>query len=383
MKFSCTQENLAQGLQLVSHVASKNTSLPILNNVLVKAVNKELKLMATNLETAISCRVRAKVDVDGEYTVPSHLFNEYVMVLSGNRVDLELKNDGLLLATDDGKTLIKGNGAADFPVLPQLVRDNVYAVLAEDFKHALQQVLFAVSKNEARPELSGVLFNFNPDYKPGYLVCAATDSYRLAERDLKMVVDSNKKYSQIAKKVIVPTRALQEVLRAVSVFHEDLEDNPAIEIVVADGQILFTYGSLEVYSRLVDGQYPDYRQIIPQNFKTTVNFNVADWIKRIKAASVFSNVGINGVAIALTGADDQKAVFTSTNGQLGEHTSQSLCQVEGENNNILINYRYLLDGLTNLGMEEAILKIVSPEAPCLLSAKGREGYLYIVMPIKQ
>lgn len=383
MKFSCTQENLSQGLQIVSHIATKNISLPILNNVLIKIENKELKLVTTNLETAISCRVRAKVEVDGEYTVPSHLFNDYLAVAPLSRVDVELKSEGLSVAMDHDKTLIKGNSAADFPLLPVLNRDEFYGLLMEDFKQALQQVLFAVSKNEARPELGGVMFSFNPDYKPGYLVCAATDSYRLAEREIKMMTDGARVFSKTSRKVIVPTRALQEILRAISVFHEEVEENPPLEIVISDNQILFSYGAVEVISRLVEGQYPDYRQIIPQNFKTTISFNVSEWIKRIKAASFFSNVGINGVMLDFKSGADQRVAFSSTNGQLGEHTSQSLAQIVGEDNNILINYRYLLDGLTNLEAEEATLRVVSPEAPCLLEPKNKPGYLYIIMPIKQ
>lgn len=383
MKFSCTQENLSQGLQIVSHIATKNISLPILNNVFIKTENKELKLVTTNLETAISCRVRAIVEIDGEYTVPSHLFNDYLAVMPLGRVDVDLKPDGLSVSTDHDKTLIKGNSATDFPLLPILSREEVYGLLVEDFKQALQQALFAVSKNEARPELGGVMFSFNPEHKPGHLVCAATDSYRLAEREVKMMVDGAKVYSKTSRKVIVPTRALQEILRAISVFHEEVEENPPLEIIISDNQILFSYGSVEVISRLVEGQYPDYRQIIPQNFKTTITLNVSEWIKRIKAASFFSNVGINGVVLDFKSGADQRVTFSSTNGQLGEHTSQVLAQIVGEDNNILLNYRYLLDGLTNLEAEEATLRVVSPEAPCLLEPKNKPGYLYIIMPIKQ
>ncbi len=381
MRFSCTQENLSQGLQIVSHIATKNISLPILSNVLIKIQNKELKLITTNLEIAIICKVRAKVEEDGDYTVPSQLFNEYLSVISGNRVDLEIKNDGISISTDDDKTIIKGNKAADFPLIPHLEKNNFYGILMDNFKSSLQQVLFAVSKNEARPELSGVLFHFNSEYKPGYLVCAATDSYRLAEKGVKLIVDG--KYSQTEKKIIVPTRVLQEVLRIMSIFRNDVDENPPLEITVADNQIMFSYGSVEIISRLIEGQYPDYRGIIPQNFKTTVNFTVADWVRRIKAASFFSNIGINGVHISFKSGADQKAIFNSTNGQLGEHTSQTLCQIIGDDNQILINYRYLLDGLSNLGSEEVTLKLISPESPCVLEPKDKKDYLYIIMPIKQ
>ncbi len=382
MKFSCTQENLSQALQIVSHITVKNNSLPILNNVLLKIENKELKLVTTNLEMAINCKVRAKTEEDGEYTVPANLFNEYLSVASSGKVDVESKENGLVVQTQDSdKTLIKGASAAEFPLIPQVEKETVFGVLAEDFKKIAQQLLFAVSKNEARPELCGVLFHFNPENKPGFVICAATDSYRLAEKEVKLAAGD--KYSKESRKIIIPSKALQEVLRITATFHEDLEDNPPLEMVIADNQVLFSYGPVEIVSRLVEGQYPDYRQIIPTGFKTTVEVNVADWIKRIRAASIFSNTGINGVDVKFFGGNEQKAVFTSMNGQLGEHTSEMLVKVDGEDNGILLNYRYLLDGLSAMGAEEGFLKLITPDSPCVLQPKGREDYLYIVMPIRQ
>lgn len=382
MKYSCTQENLSQALQIVSHVASKNSALPILNNVLLKIENKELKLITTNLEMAITCKVRAKIEEEGEYTVPSSLFTEYLSIASRGKVDVESKEIGLQIQTSDNdKTLIKGIIASDFPLIPQINRNYVVGILVEDFKKIVQQVLFATSKNEARPELCGVLMNFNSEQKPGFVVCAATDSYRLAEKQVKLMADE--KYNKENKKIIVPAKALQEVMRIISVYHEDMEENPPLEMIVADNQIMFSYGPVEIVSRLVEGQYPDYRQIIPASFKTAVDFTLSDWIKHIKAASLFSNLGINGVSLKILAGSDQKVTFTSTNGQLGDHSSEVLCKIEGENNEVLLNYRYLLDGLANLGAEEGILKIISAEAPCLLEPKGKEGYLYIVMPIRQ
>ncbi|MCX6778757.1 MAG: DNA polymerase III subunit beta [Candidatus Magasanikbacteria bacterium] len=382
MKFSCTQENLSQALQIVSHITVKNNSLPILNNVLLKIENKELKLVTTNLEMAINCKVRAKTEEDGEYTAPANLFNEYLSVASSGKVDVESKENGLMVQTaDSDKTLIKGSPATEFPLIPQVEKDFVFGVLVEDFKRIAQQLLFAASKNEARPELCGVFFNFNPENKVGFVVCAATDSYRLAEKNVKMVVGD--KYSKENKKVIIPAKALQEVLRITAVFHEDLEDNPPVEMVIADNQILFSYGPVEIVSRLVEGQYPDYGQIIPTNFKTTVEVSAPEWIKRIKAASIFSFIGINGVDIKILGGNDQKVVFTSMNGQLGEHTSEMLGKIDGENNGILLNYRYLLDGLSAMGSEDGFLKLITPDSPCVLQPKGREDYLYIVMPIRQ
>lgn len=365
---------------MVSHIASKNISLPILNNVLLKIENKELKLITTNLEMAIGCRIRAKIEEEGEFTVPSKLFADYLAVSPPGRVDVELKGTDLAIQTGADKTSIKGNEASEFPLIPQLEKNRVYGFKAEDFKKMLQQVLFAASRNEARPELGGVNLSFN-SYKKGFLVAAATDSYRLAEKEVMIL--EGEKYSQEITGAIVPARALQECLRVISTFHEELEEELPVELVAGEGQIMFSYGSVEITSRLVAGQYPDYRQIIPASFKTTINFNVSEWMRRIKAASLFSNVGINGINLEFKAGSEQKAVISATNSQFGAHTSEVLCQIEGEDNQILLNYRYLLDGLMGLSAEEAVLKLNSADSPCLLTAKDGSGYLYIIMPIKQ
>ncbi len=369
---------------MVSHAAGKNISLPILNNVLLKIENKELKLITTNLEMAISCRVRAKVEAEGEFTVPCKLLTDYLSISSPGRVDVELKENEIFIQTPNDKTSIKGNGASDFPAIPTVEGQKVYSLGLADFKQMAQKTLFAVSKNEARPELGGVLFDFNPETKKGSLLAAATDSYRLAEKETKLSANlAGKGSGDESSRVIVPARALQEVFRIVSSYSEELEEEQLVEIKVGDGQIVFSYGPVELISRLIEGQYPDYRQIIPSNFKTTIKLNVSEWIKRIKAASLFSNVGINGIAMDFKAGNEQKANFSSTNGQLGAYQSEELCQIEGEDNHILLNFRYLLDGLMNLGAEEGVLKLISASSPCVLSKKEGGDYLYIIMPIKE
>lgn len=382
MKFSCTQENLYQGLQVVGHATSKNNSLPILNNVLLKIENKELKLFSTNLEIAVSVIVRAKIEEDGEITAPAKLLLEYISVCPQGRIDVELVGSDIKVKTQNDTTLIKGVASQDFPLVPTINKTTSHGLGVQNFKQALQKVMFAVSKNEARPELCGVFMDFNST-KEGVLTLAATDSYRLAEKKIPLLGNfGEKEYTKEFQKVIVPGKTIQEVLRVVSLFHEDETQIP-LEISIQDNQIMFSYGTVEIYSRLLEGKYPDYTQIIPHQFKTTAQIQVSEWIKRIKAASLFSNIGVQGVECEFFGGNEQKVVISSVSGQTGEHTSLVLSRVEGEGNKITLNYRYLLDGLMNLLVEEAELCVVSSESPCVLRSKGAEDYLYIIMPIRQ
>ncbi len=391
MKLSCLQENLNQGLFVVSHVASKSSNLPILNNVLLKAEEGVLKLLATNLEMGVTCLVRGKIETEGEFTVQSKLFSDYVALLPNERVDVELKDQNLEIKCQKLKTKIRGQGAADFPLIPPIEKKAPLVLSGQEFVRAVNQVIFSVSENEARPEISGVLLVFGKDN----LTLAATDSYRLAEKKVPLKSQSKNEAS-----VIVPTRTLQELLRILSGTKkirgeefragETTEASDKLEIYLSENQILFSFDNIELVSRTIEGQYPNYQQIIPREYKTKAQANVAALIKLVKTASLFSKSGIFDVSLEFLKREKEIEV-SSANSQLGEASSRLEAEVEGEANKIVVNYRYLLDGLENLSSELVYFELTNDTSPCLLrpvqgqkgEAKSLEDYLYIIMPIKQ
>ena len=384
MKITCTQENLNQGLFVVSHLASKNTSLPILNNILFQVDNNTIKLSATNLEIGVSCGVRGKIEEPGDFTVQSRLLSDYISLLPKERVDLttpgeaggESQNQILEVKCKNHSTKIKGQSAADFPLIPQIEKKQAYTLKPDDFRQAISQVIFAVSVNETRPEINGISFNFTENK----LVLATTDSYRLAEKTVSLVSKQN-----ASKKIIVPTRTMQELLRILGSFKDPaaISNIEEIKIYLAENQILFTLDNIELISRLVEGQYPDYQQIIPTNNKTKVLVNVAEMIKATKTASLFARSGIYDVNLDFA-AGQKEVVVSSTNSQLGENFSSLEAEFEGETNKIVVNYRYLLDGLQNINSEQAEISIIDGNNPCVLKPVGKTSdYLYIIMPIKQ
>ncbi len=388
MKISCTQKNLNQGLNIVSHIASKNTSLPILNNVLIKAEKGVLSLITTNLEVGINCQVRGKIEKEGAYTVNSRLFNDYINLLPNKKVDIEVKDDSLEIKTEQQETKIKGNSAEEFPLIPQVERKNAYICNVQDLIKAFSQILFAVSVAETRPEIAGVYFNF----KDNFLTLATTDSYRLAEKKIKL-----KEKVKEEKEVIIPAKTSQELFRILSNLVSIQEDSDEeeqglqqIEIYFEDNQVLFVFDNIELVSRIIEGQYPNYSQIIPTDYKTKALINITDFIKATKTASLFSRAGIFDINLELK---DGELIVSSTNNQLGENKSNVESSVEGEDNKIVVNYRYLLDGLQNMDASEVIFEMTDLANPCLLKPaeslpKGEapvasEDYLYIIMPIKQ
>jgi len=379
MKLTCTQENLARGLNIVSHITTKNVNLPILNNVLLKIEDKGIKLSTTNLEIAINCLVRGKIEGDGEFTVPSKLFSDYVYLLPPEAVDVDLVDDNLSVKCGNYKTKIKGLPASEFPLIPQVSKNKKFTCPVTDFKRALSQVIFAVSPNESKPEFSGVFLEFNREGVDAKLILAATDTYRLGESRVSLSKDSDKSNAS----AIIPSRTMAEVLRILSAFKDEVDSPDEIEIAFSESQVVFTYGNVELISRVIEGQYPDYTQIVPQNFKTNAEISKEDLIKAIKTTSLFSKTGLFDVLIELDPAAE-KMIVRSTDLQTGENNVELKAKLEGGENSITLNYRYLLEGLNALSGSTVKLKLIDAANPCLISSAENEAdYYYIVMPIKQ
>jgi len=375
MKFISLQENLKQGLQIVSHVVSKNINLPILNNILVKANKGNIELIATNLEIGIIHQVRGKIEAEGEFTIDSKIITDYINLLPSAKVEIIKNESEIKVECENYKTKINIQEATDFPLLPVVVKDNPFILNLNEFREALSQVLFSVANNETRLELSGVLFVFNDNE----IILAGTDSYRLTEKKIKLKNKSSNNF-----KIIVPARALQELFRILSSLKEkeDLDSSGEISICLSENQILFSFGGTELVSRLIMGNFPDYTQIIPNNFKTEIKIEKNSLVRAIKASAIFSKTGINDVTIDFK-KEENKIFLSSTSSQVGTSSIDLSAEISGEDNSIVVNYRYLIDGLNNIDSQNILLQIVNGNTPCVLKAENDNTYQYIVMPIRQ
>ncbi len=375
MKISSLQENLKSGLNIVSHIAGKNVNLPILNNILIEAKGGNIKMITTDLEIGVVCLVRGKIKEEGSFTVESKVISDYISLLPNQKVDMEVKDKKIKIKSNNYKTVIRGQVADEFPLIPKIDKKNYYKAKIESFKKALSQVVFAVSTSETRLELSGVLFNF----KNKELTLAATDSYRLAEKSVKINSNSEKE-----EQIIIPAKTLQELLRIIGLAKtEDVRDNDSeITFYVSDDQVMFTVGTTELISRLIEGQYPNYKQIIPISKKTNVVASREELIRAVKAASIFSKTGINDVNLDFP-SGKKKIIVSSASGQTGENISEIDAVVDGKDNGIVVNYRYFLDGLNHISNDNVVIELTNGDTPCVLKAENNNEYLYIIMPIKQ
>jgi len=377
MKFSILKENLNSALFIVSHITGKNINLPILNNVMIEAGDGNIKLISTNLEMGIIHSMRGKIEKGGSFTVDSKVITDYVALLPNKRVDVEKKETSLTVECENYKTKIKGQSADEYPLIPSVDKNNYYSAGIDEFKRALTQVVFAVSTSETRLELSGVFFGF----RGHKLTLAATDSYRLSEKEVNLKTGA----ANGEQNIIIPARTLLELIRILSGLKENGDvagDDEEIKFYISDNQILFTIKSTELISRLIEGQYPDYKQIIPTSAKTTALVNRAELIRAIKASSLFSKTSINDVNLDFPKGKNQ-LVISSASDQTGESVINLEADSRGEDNGVVINYRYFLDGLNNLDGENVKIEIIDNNTPCLLRPEKEKDYLYIIMPIKQ
>ena len=270
MKLQVTQENLNKALGSVARVANSRSTLPILSNVLLKTTNNRLSISATNLDIAITHFIGAKISSNGAITVPARLMQDFISSLPDGVLELELKDNKLHITTEKYNSTINGVGADEFPVMPKIEGGTSWKAASRNFKKALQQVTFAASSDDARPILTGVCVK--SVNKQLYLV--ATDSYRLAEKQLQKTAQE--------VDLLVPAGAMQDLLRIIG----DGEE----EIVVThdEQQVLFELNDVSLVARLIDGTYPDYKKLIPEKVETVAKLKRTDFINITKVSSLFA-----------------------------------------------------------------------------------------------
>ena len=362
MRLQVTQENLNKALGTVARVANTRGTLPVLANVLIKTVNNRLSISATNLDIAITHYIGAKVSEDGSITVPARLMQDFVSSLPSDVIDLALDEFRLHISTKQYQSVINGVSSEEFPVMPAIEGGLNWTIPASVLKKSLQQVIMAASNDEARPVLTGVLLHV----KEGKLFMAATDSYRLAEKQLGDHTEP--------LELLVPVSAMQDVLRIVSDFEGD------VAMTSDEQQILFRVGDVELTARLIDGKYPDYQKLIPGDFAVSATLKRADLLNITKVSSLFARESAGSITIHVDEAT-QNVSIRSVASQLGENTATADAKVTGIGD-ITLNSRYLLDALHALSGDEVAFSFNGKLEPTVIRDPGVTDYTHIIMPLK-
>ena len=372
MHLNCLQENLAQGLGIVQRAVATRTTLPITQHVLLSTDGGRLKFSATNLEVAISTWVGAEVLEDGAITIPARLLTDFINSLERQHVEIKTMSPakGIELKGEHDQATMNGADASEFPPIPSVDEGISTKVAPKALRMAIHQVVMAAAVEDSRPVLTGV----NVELEGTKLVLAAADGFRLAVHTTELLEPVSEKVS-----LIVPAKTLQEVERLID------GDDP-IDIVVTPqrSQILFRLKNVEIVSQLIQGTFPNYSQLIPQERSTRAVVNLGELQRATRTASIFAKDGSGIVRIEVSpgsGGAPGKLTVSSRAEELGDNTGDIAAEVEGGDGKIAFNSRYLSDVLGVLNEEQVALEMTTSSSPGVIRPVGDDHYVHVVMPM--
>lgn len=362
MDIIVSQKHLANALANASRIATTKNDLPALASVLLRTEGKNLVISSTNLELATTQKISAKINHPGETTLPAKLVYEYVQNLSDDTI--AIKEVGSQIKVSSGASVSKFNTipVSEFPELPALlVSRDITEISADTLKDAIAQVVIAVSSDTTRPALTGVYWQSID----GVLYFAATDGYRLAERK---VVEVSSEMS-----LIVPAATIHEITRLIT------DNVDTIQFVHDDSQIIFTINDITLISRLIEGNFPDYRQLIPKDNSTSATVKKDELSRIVKIANIFARETGNGITLAI---EDGNLDVKSIASEKGENISSISVKSKGDSGSVSLNARYLIDVLQVINPGDIEIGYSGKLAPIVMRDSSSSDYTYIIMPLK-
>jgi DNA polymerase-3 subunit beta len=374
VKVSCLQENLAKGLGIVGRAVASRSTLPVLSNVMLATDNGRLKLAATNLELGINCWVGAKVEEEGATTVPARLLTDFVNSLPPEQIDMELavRTQTLNARCARFEANIKGIDAQEFPIIPTADdAERAVRLQPEDLRQMIDQVVFAAATDEARPILTGVLARFEEDR----LTLAAADGFRLSVRSAPLGQTIEEPIE-----VIIPARALGELGRIAA----DQEEWVEVIITPARNQVLFHLQDVDLVSQLIEGKFPDYRQIIPSGHTTRTVLDTSGFLKASRVSHLFARDSANIVRVEIAPGDELMPghlTLAATSAELGDNVGQLDAAIEGDPMEVAFNAKYLIDVLSVMDASQIALETTSASSPGVLRPIGDDDFIHVIMPM--
>lgn len=367
MKITILKDNLSKGLNVIGRIVSTRGSLEVLSNVLIKTEKGRVCLSATNLEVGINYMVGAKVESSGAITVPARLFTEFINSLPGEKVTLELKGDTLHCKSDNYESNIKGISADEFPLIPEIKSEKAFSIKATTLKEAINLVGFAAASDDSRPVLAGVYIKMDGSK----ITLATTDSYRLAEKNLDLGTEKIKK-----NEIIVPAKTLLELSRILG----ELDEEASVNVYVSESQILFEANGLGFISRLIEGQFPNYKQIIPESTDTKANLSRDELLSAVKIASLFARENANSIKVVIKSKGTVEIDSGGT--QVGDNTAKIAADIKGKDGEASFNGKYIIDALSSIKESDISLEISGKLNPGVIKTVKDKTYTYIIMPLR-
>jgi len=371
MKFITLVENLKKAVILAERITSKNITLPILSNILIETNKNQIHLKATDLEIGAEINVSGKTEKEGKVVIPARTFSDFLNSLPEEKITLEAKENNLKAESGKFKTIFQGYSSEDFPIIPQIKTDKFIEIEKGILKEGLEQVILSISYSANFPELTSVLFKMEQEG----LKLVGTDRYRLAVKTISLQkIKTNLKEGF---EVLVPLRTVQEVLKMLA---EKLEDESEIITISPDpNQIQFSTENIRLISRLINAEYPNFKDAIPTNFENQVILKRADLKEAIKVIGIFSGK-INEVKFKFNPLK-KEVILEAQDPTLGQsETLLDAVEIKTNPLEIAFNYRFFLDGLESSKGEEVFIGLNKENSPALIRGKDENDFLYVLVP---
>lgn len=364
MKVTCVKNYLKEAIYLGEKISSKNLSLPILSNILISTEDNIFKITATNLEIGLEIEIPAKIEKSGKLAVSANIISSFISTLtSDENITLESQNQNLFISTKNSSTLIKGQSPDDFPILPKPQERDYLEIPTNDLIIGLRSIYYAVSFSSIKPEIASVYIHSG---KNTPLTFVATDSFRLAEKKFNYSLDE-------IKGVLLPYRSVVEILR----IFEGKEGK--VKIIFEKNQFFIIFDKIKFVSRLTEGIFPDYQQVVPQKFVSDVIVDKNNFINALKTASIFSGK-LNELKIIIC-IDDGSITLNTSSVEAGEHTNHIPAKITGEELKMAFNSKYIFECLSHISSPEILLRFSGEGKPLVITGTKDNSFQYLVMPM--
>ncbi|HEX7455871.1 MAG TPA: DNA polymerase III subunit beta [Candidatus Nanoarchaeia archaeon] len=365
MKVSFIRENFLKAASLTVQVVGLKPSLPVLNNFMLSAETGFLELVATNLETTITYKIPVKVLDEGKTTVPARALIDFCQAVRSSQINLETEKENLLIQAESSRASIPTMSPSEFPKASKFESTTTLSINKSKFLEGVSQVAFSAAPEEGRPVLTGVLVK--PDGEKINLV--ATDGYRLAEKEIK---GSGKMESG----VLIPSRALREGAKAIA---EQEDESIEMSVNKEKNQIQLETKNLTILSRLLEGDYPNFEQIIPASFVAEIIADTQDLVNSVKLAALFAKEVGNVVKLSVEGSS---LIISASTAQVGEAQTSLSVKHKGEDLKTAFNSRFLLESLGTIKDKEIIFNLSGSTSAALLRGNQDASLTHIVMPVR-
>jgi len=372
MKVTCLKEDLLQVLSLINRISGIKTSLPFLGKVLLETKENFFFLKATNLEISLTAKLSGKIESEGSLLCSARLLGEYVNLLEQEKIELILEKNNLLIKTASSQAKVNIEEAKDFPSFPALSQKPFFSIPKSAFLDVAKKTTFATSQDLSKPVLSGVMLQS----KNGRLVAVGTDGFRLSEMVLPSISEIS---TPEFEKVIVPAKTILEITHLLE-NHKDSAELLDFYLTEDKNQLGVKVGEVELLSRLLEADYPDYEKIIPQESQTEVLVEKDPFIKLLKTVAVFAPK--EGLVIKMEVKENGQVKLLAEDKESGQGEAEIESEVKGAEVLLAFNSKFLMEGLNSIDEEKVRFLIKDKFAPVVINGVNNQNYRHLIMPIR-